>query len=263
MTKLFLSLIITFTPIICLADFPVVICNSLEKIDGWVGDTFSETTFRKLKFTAYVEDDQKLTSALISGAFKSKKKDLKVSVTTDKYYQFEVLNDDENIFNISLPIDYNVFNHNFFSFITITTEEDLEPIYVEMKCFVKENKIINTPSSQAMKEVAKEMGEYFDEAEIYRAGHTSIQLSEVEMPNKLQRMYKSIIDRTNKELSPEGGIFDSTVLTIINNDSAELILGYIITTDEFYHNNSLHDGSGVTYYIDTNFNIVAEEPWAG
>lgn len=239
-------------------ELPVLICNSLEKVNGWDGSQ----TNTKLKYTAYIKSSTELLDAEVTGAYYSDKRDISIRKETKSFVKFQTLEDAWNWFVLSIPKNFNQIDRSFTAYVNVHAEDRYGWQDVEMKCFIKHSEISDTQSSVKMSAIADEIGEYFSEDEVINLGLHIERATTLNAPKKLVSTMDELLAKNNEQLKPEAGVSRITGFLIKNSQNTEVI-GYVIKTDERYKNNSLHDGSGITYYLDTDFNIVAEISWAG
>ncbi len=130
-----------------------------------------------------------------------------------------------------------------------------------MKCFIKRPLKPKASSSETMTEIAEQIGEYFSADEVNSLGYQASLVKENNAPKKLLSKIKNLLEINNEQLAPQAEVYEINGYVV--KDQQGEVIGYIITTDEHYPSNSLHDGSGITYYLDTDYKIVEKISWAG
>lgn len=83
---------------------PLLVCSTNTEIDGWKGSE----TFEKLQFTAFVKSDTELQAALVTGAYISDTRDIKIvdnfKPATRKYQNYNKFNPTEDAWNWFYPL---------------------------------------------------------------------------------------------------------------------------------------------------------------
>jgi len=240
------------------SDRPVLICTSLEDVEGWVDGRTNE----KLRYTAYINGPKELGDAVVKGAFESDKRDLKTLRESKNFMKFDVLEDAWHWFELSVPKDMSTLKHEFIAYVNVYYEEHYGYNGVKMKCFVKTAETVDeTPSAEAMEQLAQDMGEYFSIDDLGDLGYTGELLSASDTPEALETEKMKIWKSTDELLQPRGRVYSIDAYVILTNEGQTR--GYVLQLNEDFHNEPLHDGSGTTYYLDDTFKVVSAVDWAG
>lgn len=110
-------------------------------------------------------------------------------------------------------------------------------------------------------EASEELGEYIGDLHFLSKFQSRV-LTNQELSKKLRTLGAKILKNQNEQLGERGSIAGISYREVRMRKTQEVI-GYVISTDEIIYNNSLHDGSGVHFYIDPNFEIQFKVNWAG
>ncbi len=111
-----------------------------------------------------------------------------------------------------------------------------------------------------IEEAADIFGEYLD---VPQFGKFELKyLSKKENPHELSKLGSQIINRENELMGERGSVYRVAYYAILLRKTQEIV-GYVISTDEVWESNSLHDGSGTHFYIDIDYNQLFDISWAG
>jgi hypothetical protein len=136
---------VLFSLTLATSNADVLICQSLEKVDGWN----ASSTYDYVRFSAYIESETVLRSPEISGAYSaSLDQGNNGSITLNNpdkdsqfpRYRFEALEDAWHWFFLMLPKNYLQEKGSFKASFQMYREEVYTPEYIDMSCFVKNQK---------------------------------------------------------------------------------------------------------------------------
>lgn len=143
MKAIFTFILFNFAVVTSNAD--VLICQSFEKVDGWI----AVDTNDYVRFTAYVESETVLRNPEISGAYSAsldQGNDGTITLNNPEKnseyprYRFEAIEDAWHWFFLMLPKNYLQSKGSFKASLQMYREDVYTPEYIDMNCFVKNSK---------------------------------------------------------------------------------------------------------------------------